>query len=96
MENLFSDLTSKDLKKMSHFMVNAAFSNHFIVNFPNFIVVCIDGSISPLSAGYTFYIPELHVSLTNNLPSSSSSFTAECYAIIEALTLILNFSQTNI
>jgi hypothetical protein len=45
-------------------MVNAAFSNHLIVNLPNFIVVYTDGSVSPLSAGYAFYeyIPELHVS----------------------------------
>jgi hypothetical protein len=68
MGNLFSDLTSNNLKKISHFMVNATFSNHLIVNFPNFIIVYIDGSISPLSAGYAFYIPELHVSLTNSLP----------------------------
>jgi len=73
-------------------MVNAAFSNHLIVNFPNFIVVYTDGSISPLSAGFAFYIPELHVSFSNNLPSSSSSFAAECYAIIDALTLIFNFA----
>lgn len=39
-----------------------------------------------------FHIPELRVSLKNNFSSSSSSFTADCYAIIEALTLILNLA----
>ncbi|XP_060846488.1 uncharacterized protein LOC132926168 [Rhopalosiphum padi] len=90
--NLFSDLSSNDFKKMSHCMVNAAFSNHLFVNFPNFIVVYTDGSVSPFSAGYAFYIPELRVSFSNNLPSSSSSFTAECYAIFDALTLIFNLA----
>ncbi|KAF0757415.1 RNA-directed DNA polymerase from mobile element jockey, partial [Aphis craccivora] len=47
------------------------------------------------SAGYAFFIPELQVSFSNNLPPSSSSFTAECYAITEALQLILNFASKN-
>lgn len=84
---------------MSYLMVNTAFLNRLIliVNFPNCIIVYTNnGFVSPFSAGYVFYIPELHVSLTNNLSSSSSSFTAKCYAIIEALTLILTLPQTNI
>lgn len=71
---------------MSHFIVNAAFSNNLTVNFLNFIIVYTDGSLSPLSTGYAFYILVLHVSLTNNLSSSFSSLTAECYTVIEALT----------
>lgn len=47
------------------------------------------------SAGYAFYIPELHMSFTNNLPPSSSSFTAECHAILEALTFISYLAPTN-
>ena len=93
--NHFSNLSSKDFRIMSYSAINAAFSNHLNAHFPNFIVIYTDGSVSPLSAGYAFYIPELHVSFTNNLPPSSSSFTAECYAIFEALTLILNFGPNN-
>lgn len=45
--------------------------------------------VSPLSASYSIYIPELHVSISNNLPPLSS-FTAKCYAIIETTLLIFN------
>jgi len=48
-------------------------------------VVYTDGSVYPLSAGHAFYIPELQVSFTSNLPPTSSSISAECYAITEAL-----------
>lgn len=77
---------------MSYPMINKIFSEYLNANFGNYIRVYTDGSVSPLSAGYSFYIPELHISFTNNLPPSSSSFTAECYAIIEALTLIANLT----
>jgi len=75
--NHFSDLSLKNLRNMSHSPANAAVSNFFSEYFPNFIAVYTDGSLSPLWAGYAFYIPELHVSFTNNLPLSSSSFTTE-------------------
>jgi len=78
---------------MSFSMVNKIFSEFLKLNFDNFIVVFTDGSVSPLSAGYSFYIPVLHISFSNNLPPSSSSFTAECYAIIEALSLISNLDS---
>jgi len=71
-------------------MINKIFSEYLKLNFGNYITIYTDGSVSPLSAGYSFYIPELHISFTNNLPPSSSSFTAECFAIIEALTFISN------
>jgi len=80
---------------MSYPMVKAAFSNYLNVNFSNVIVIYTDGSVSSLSAGYAFYILKLDISLTNNLPPSSSSFIVKCYAIIEALTLILNFASNN-
>lgn len=52
---------------MSHTAVNAAVSNFLREHFSNFIAVHTDGSLSPLSAGYAFYISELHVSFRNNL-----------------------------
>ena len=93
--NQFLDLSPNDLKSMPSSSVNAAVLNYFNERFFNFIVVYTDGSISPLSAGYAFYIPDLHLSFSSNLPSTSSSFTAECYAIIEALKLIQNFPSNN-
>ncbi|KAF0704304.1 RNase H domain-containing protein [Aphis craccivora] len=48
----------------------------------------------PLSASYSFYIPEFHVSFSNNLPPSSS-FTAECCAVLEALRFISNAAPNN-
>jgi hypothetical protein len=66
------------------------------MNFDNFIVVYTNGSVSPLFVGYSFLIPELHISFSNNLPPSSSSLTAEYYAIIEALSLISNLASKQI
>ncbi|KAL4142166.1 hypothetical protein QTP88_004679 [Uroleucon formosanum] len=92
----FSDLLCyMKLKSTSRFFVNNYFSNYFNLNYPNFIIIYTDGSVSPLSAGYSFFIPELHVSFSNNLPPSSSSFTAECCAILEALLFISNLAPNN-
>jgi len=60
------------------------------INFTNCIVVFRDGSVSFLSSGYLFFIPELHVSFTHNLYHTSSSFTTECFATIEAIIFISN------
>ena len=90
----YLNLSTNDLKNMFCSMVNAVFLNCLNVNYSNFIAIYTDGSVSPLSAGYAFYIPELHVSFTNNLPPSSSSFTAEYYDIIEALFLSQILPQT--
>uniref|UniRef100_A0A2H8TL40 RNA-directed DNA polymerase from mobile element jockey n=2 Tax=Melanaphis sacchari TaxID=742174 RepID=A0A2H8TL40_9HEMI len=84
----FSNFSHVELKSMSSSFVNKLFSNFLNLNYPNFTIIYTDGSVSPLSAGYAFYIPELHISFSNNLPPSSSSFTAECYAIFEALLFI--------
>jgi ribonuclease HI len=94
-ENNFSFLSSIELQIMSHSMTNKIFSAFLNGNFCNYITVFTDGSVSLLSAGYEFYIPELHMSFTNNLPPSSSSFTAESYAIIEALTHISYLAPNN-
>lgn len=70
--------------------MNNFFSDFFEFNFPNFIVVYTNGSVSPLSTGYSSYIPVLYKSFTSNLPSFYSSFITECYAII-AIILIFSF-----
>lgn len=41
-----------------------------------------------LAKVYSFYIPEFYISFTNNLLSFASSFTAECFSIIESLNVI--------
>jgi ribonuclease HI len=80
---------------MPNSLVNNSFTSYLLLKFSNFIVIYTDDSVSPLSAGYSFYIPELHISFSNNLPPSYSSFTAECYAILEALHFISNLAPNN-
>lgn len=80
---------------MPNSFVNNSFSNYLLLNFSNFIVISLMAQFPPLSASYSFYIPEFHVSFSNNLPPSSSSFTAECYAILEALRFISNAAPNN-
>uniref|UniRef100_A0A2S2QL67 RNase H type-1 domain-containing protein n=1 Tax=Sipha flava TaxID=143950 RepID=A0A2S2QL67_9HEMI len=89
--NFHRESPSIDLKLSSPIVINNAFFDFLNSIFPDFIAVYTDGSVSPLSAGYSFYIPELHISFTNNLPPSASSFTAECFAIVKTLTLISSF-----
>jgi len=43
------------------------FSRFYLQLFPTFILIFTDGSVSPISAGYSFYIPEFHISYSNNL-----------------------------
>lgn len=76
-------------------MANKPFLEYFNVNFSFFIVVYTDSSVSLHSAGYSFFIPKLYIIFNNNLPTSSFSFTVECYVIIKSLVLISIFPQTN-
>lgn len=94
--NLFPGFTSSGLRVTSPVVINNLFSDFIVNNFVDFTVIYTDGSVSPHSAGYLFYIPKLHISFINNLPSSSSSFTAECFAIIVALNCISSFSEKKI
>ena len=94
--NLFPDFSTSDLKTSSPAVINNLFLAFIESKFPDYMVVYTDGSVSPLSAGFSFYIPQLNISFTSNLPPSSSSFTAECFAIIEALNMISTFSNNNV
>lgn len=76
------------LKSSSPNLVNGLFQDYIHQTFPLFILICTDGSVSPISAGYSFFIAELLISFTNNLPSIASSYTAECFVIIKVLKLI--------
>jgi ribonuclease HI len=88
---IFPGISTNELTLLSPTIINNIFSDFLDTNFSDFFTVYTDGSVSPLSAGYSFYIPQFHISFTSNLPPSSSSFTTECYAIVEALTLISTF-----
>ncbi|KAL4153575.1 hypothetical protein QTP88_001408 [Uroleucon formosanum] len=71
--NPFPSLSSSELRVTYPAVINSLFTDFIDNNFADFIVIYTDGSVSPLSAGYSFYIPNLHISFTNNLPPSSSS-----------------------
>lgn len=61
--------------------------NNIQENFPLFILINTDDSVSQSFAGYSLCTPEFYISFTNNLPPTASSFTAECFAIIESLNV---------
>lgn len=71
LEKKFPYLFSQELIKMSNPVVNKIFFEFLRLNFDNFIVVNTDGLVSSISVGFSFYIPELHIFFTNNLPPSS-------------------------
>jgi hypothetical protein len=76
MDGQFTDLPSHQLKSMSNSVVNYIFSNHLNLHFPNSMVIYTDGSVSRLSAGYSFYIP-VRANISNDklcrTPTSSTS-----------------------
>jgi ribonuclease HI len=64
-------------------------------NFPNSLLVFTDGSVSTSSAGFSFYIPTLKISFSSKINSLASSYTTECYAIINALQFIFSLEFNN-
>jgi hypothetical protein len=70
------------LKTSSPIFVNGIFQNYIHKTFPLFILIYSDGLVSSISAGYSFFIPDLRISFTNNLSPTASSYTAECFAIM--------------
>jgi len=60
--DIFPGFSSLDLRNFSPVVIYNIFSDFIESNFPDFIVICTDGSVSTLKAGYSFYIPELHIS----------------------------------
>jgi hypothetical protein len=57
------------LKTSFPIFVNGIFQDYSYIQktFPLFILIYTDGSVSPTSAGYSFFIPDLLISFTNNL-----------------------------
>lgn len=77
-----------DLKSTSPTVINNFFSDFLYTNFPDFITMYIVQSpLSLLAISFTF----LRFICLSPVITTFSSFTAECYAIVEALTLISSF-----
>jgi ribonuclease HI len=64
-------------------------------NFFNSLLVFTDGSISTSSANFSFYIPTLNISFFGKINALTSSFTTECYAIINVLQFISRLEFNN-
>lgn len=94
-EKNFLNQSPNSLKTISPLIVNNLFLDFVRDKFPNSTLIFTDGSVSPLSAGYAFHIPDLHISMSSNLPPSASSYTAECFALLEALKLISTLTPKN-
>lgn len=90
---LLPTLFSNKLKTLPPSTVNNLFLDYLKDSFPSYILIYTDGSVSPLSPGFSFFILKLCISYSSNLFSTSSSFSAEYYAILHALTLISSFPQ---
>lgn len=80
------------LKSSPPNLVNNIFFDFIHNPFLLFTLIFTDHSVSPLLARYSFYIPEFHISFSSNLPLTASSYTAECFAIIEVLQSIYSLS----
>jgi len=56
--------------------------------YSNSIQIFTDGSVSPNSADFSFFISAFKVSSVSKLYAHASLFTTECYAIISSLQFI--------
>ena len=85
----------KELSRLPQTLVDSLFNEYILSNFPSFVQIFTDGSVSPNSAGFSFFIPSLSISFADKLHPQTSSFSAECYAIISALqfTFSLEYSS---
>jgi len=83
----FSNLSRKSLAALPNNSVNALFHDFLNHNFPGSQPFFTNGSVSS-SAGYTYFFQNFGISSYSNLPSISSSFSTECWAIIQSLICI--------
>jgi len=87
----FLKATSKSLKSISPIIVNNFFLDYIQNNFPNSTLIYTDGSVSPLSAGYAFFIPDLHISKSNNQPL----LPPHSFVILEAFSTIYTLPSSS-
>jgi len=83
------------LKSSSPNFVNNLFLDYIYNTFLLFILIYNDNSVSPQSAGYSFFIPDLYIPYTNHLSPTASSYTVECFSIIESLQFITSLPVNN-
>jgi len=91
----FFKYSPTSLKTLSSIAVNSFFLDYIVNIFSFHTLIFTDGSVYPLSTDYVFHIPKLHISFSNNLPPTVSSFAAECFAIFEVLQLISTLAPNN-
>jgi len=75
--------------------VNSLFLDYMHITFPLFILIYTDGSVSPPSSRYAFFIPDFHISFSNNLPSTGSSYTANVLLLLNLFNPFPLYHQTN-
>lgn len=80
--------TPNDLRIMSPCIVNNLIRQFIADNFNSCTLVFMDGSVTQSGAAFVYFSPELHIQSSSNLSAFVSSFTAECWAILEAFTCI--------
>jgi len=81
----FLGYSPKELPRLPQSLVDSLFNEYISYNVPSSVQIFTDGSVSPNSAGFSFFIPSLDISFADKLHPLTSSFSAECYAIISAL-----------
>jgi len=86
--NKFLSDEPKELRSVSPRIVNSLFRQYIIDNHPHSSLVFTDGSVTRTSTGYAFHIPSINLQSSNTLPTVVSSFTVECFAILEAIKCI--------
>lgn len=88
----FLRYSPRELSRLPPTMIESLFNKCMSSNFPYSLQIFIDDSVSPTSAGFSFFLPSLNI-YANKLIWHASLFTAKCYTLINALQLIsyLNF-----
>jgi len=81
----FLSYKPKELRLLPPHIVNNLFCQYIMDNHSYSTLVYTDSSVTSVSAGYAYHIPNLLLKSSGNLPTAVSSFTAECYAILEAI-----------
>jgi len=84
----FLSYEPKTLRSVLPYIFKHLFRQYIIDNHSYSTLVFTDGSVTSTSASYAFHISSIHVQSSGSLPTVISSFTAECFAILEAIKWI--------
>lgn len=86
--NNFLDHSINFLKSSLPNLVKSLFHEFIQNSFPLFILIYTNSLVSPISAGFSFFISVLHIFFNSNLPPVASSYTSVCFTTIETIKLI--------